>query len=128
MVLAEQLLLNSGQLRFELLIERAKLRVDAAAAGRYRFIGNNSHGSRARQLLGNRLGMRRKRGGVIGMQPENDFRVARGQLERFANPLQLDLRAAAELATADAGGNRGGQLNGVLFPVLLPRLARMSDA
>src|SRR5881227_2210030 len=39
--LAEQLLLNASQLRFELLIERAKLSIDATAAGSDRLVGDD---------------------------------------------------------------------------------------
>src|SRR4051812_45458679 len=54
-LLVQQFLLDACQLLLKLLIERAKFRIDAAAAGCNRPVGDDLHFTQARQLAGDGL-------------------------------------------------------------------------
>ena len=92
-----QFFFDAGELRFDLLVDSAEPGFDDAAAGRDRGVGDDVRRRKLAERLGQSFDSAAEMFVVGRIQVQRDVGGAGGQSQRFADPVERDLRLAAPI-------------------------------
>src|SRR5262245_33531687 len=122
-----QLLGNPRELCCELTVDGSRVGFHLATAGIDCRVSHNLGLAYEAQLLDSLCDLRTEGPVVSGVQSHDNPLVSAGQLEGLAHQTDGNFRGVSQLATDDSTSDRQSHFVGVLFPVLLPSLARLRD-